>query len=101
LLKFAFFSWLPNLPETDFGKTISSYATSYDNATGFDKMITTVFGTDKTFTFHVESVKESWPHPAELLQFLIPRGYFRLNAYYNMTREVTKSVEYQSKIKFY
>jgi hypothetical protein len=31
---------------------------------------------------------KSWPHPAELLQFIIPRGYFLLNGGFNMTRNV-------------
>jgi hypothetical protein len=93
LLRFAFFTWLPNLPEKDFGKIISGYATSFDNATGFAKIMKSVFGSDKTFHFKAASNKTKlWPHPSELLQFLIPRGQFGISGPdsrdFDMTREM-------------
>jgi hypothetical protein len=74
ILKFIFFSWLPNLPEENFGTMVASIVASYDNQDGFNYMIKSVLGDEGSIGLVAVPDDELWPHPAELMQLFIPRA---------------------------
>jgi hypothetical protein len=76
ILKFIFFSWLPNLPEQYFGTIVASIVTSYDNKDGFDNMIKSVLGDKGSFGWVAVLDAELWPHPAEIMQLFIPSAIY-------------------------
>jgi hypothetical protein len=76
ILKFIFFSWLPNLPEENFGTMVASIVTSYDNKDGFDYMIKSVFGDKGSIGLVTNPDAKLWPHAAELMQLFIPSAIY-------------------------
>jgi hypothetical protein len=76
ILKFIFFSWLPNLPEKNFGTMVASIVTSYDNKDGFDYMMKSVFGDKGSIGLVTNPDAELWPHAAELMQLFIPSAIY-------------------------
>jgi hypothetical protein len=91
ILKYAFFSWLPNLPENNFGTTVASIVSSYDNKAGFDALMTGVFGKEGSVRLVQAPNDKQWPHAAELMQFFIPSSIYSTSSKFalqNLTRDV-------------
>ena len=79
---FAFFSWLPDLPEQQFGTTLSSFVHDFvgDQAlNGINTFVTSAFGPEWIKHFQIiQSIRDTMefdnkqPHPSNLVQMFIP-----------------------------
>lgn len=70
---------------------MSSFVTAYDNSTGYDALITAVFGSDKVIHFEMRDYSAStlsWPHPASLMMFLMPYGDSYINYAFAIKRNI-------------
>jgi hypothetical protein len=76
ILKFIFFSWLPNLPVENFGTMVASMVTSYDNKDGFEYMIKSILGDKGSIGLVTKPDAEMWPHAADLMQYFIPSAIY-------------------------
>ena len=95
LAKFAFFSWLPDLPEDNFGTTLANYVTSYAGdrgKEGFNTFVKTTLGDDWLQQFAVKDDIINWPHPFHLMRLFVPNHYGKpqTSNHNSMPRNVTK-----------
>ena len=89
--KLAVFSWLPNLPEHDFGTIMANIVSDYKNShgkLGFDSFFEPIFGTLGFKHFKLEAWAKRphpmnvVPHPLNVVQLLVPNPVnqeFRFN----------------------
>jgi hypothetical protein len=76
ILKLIFISWLPNLPEENFGTMVSSIVTSYDNKDGFDYLIKSVLEDKGGIGLVAVPDAKLWPHATEIMQLFIPSAIY-------------------------
>ena len=79
LAKFAFFSWLPDLPEEDFGTTLAGYVQDYlgeEGKEGFDTFVKVTLGDSWLMHFHLNDYQMTLPHPSNLMQIFVPYSLF-------------------------
>ena len=94
LAKFAFLSWLPNLPEEDFGTILANYPEDYEGdrgKEGYNNLFRTVLGDDWLKHFFKRD-GSNWPHPFLVMQHFVKKTIFRLPLVNNnntMPRNVT------------
>ena len=97
MAKFAFISWLPNMPEDNFGTILADYPEVYmgeKGKEGYDTLFRAVLGDDWLKLFFPWDEASQWPHPFDVMQhFLVRRDqlYLPLTNYDNKTlqRNVT------------
>ena len=97
LAKFAFLSWLPNLPEEDFGTILANYPEDYvgdQGNEGYNTIFRAVLGDDwmKHFSKEYEYELSAWPHPFYVMQHFVKNTIFYLPLVNNnntMPRNVT------------
>ena len=94
MAKFAFISWLPDLPEDDFGTLLANYAENYVGDQGKEGYITlfrAVLGDDWLKHFFRWDDVASWPHPFYVMQHFVkkPRKHLPLDNNNTMPRNVT------------
>ena len=95
LAKFAFFSWLPDLPEDDFGTTLADYMNAFAGdrgKEGFNTFVTTTLGDDWLRQFSIKDDDIYRPHPFHLMRLFVS-NYANTHrwAYHNsMPRNVSK-----------
>ena len=103
MAKFAFFSWLPDLPENDFGTSLANHVISYvgfKGKEGFDTFVKATLGVDwgDNWLHHFaleDNVFESphpneddvveRPHPNDLMRIFIPNYAGKKTWTYNNT----------------
>ena len=79
LAKFAFFSWLPDLPEKDFGRTLAGYVQDYvgeEGKEGFDTFVKVTLGDSWLKHFHLNDYQIKLPHPSNIMQIFVPYSLF-------------------------
>ena len=75
LAKFAFFSWLPDLPEHDFGTTLASFVEDYlgdKGKEGFDTFAGAAFGDSWFKHVKMKDYQMRRPHPSNIMQLFVP-----------------------------
>ena len=95
LAKFAFISWLPALPEDDFGTILANYAEDYEGdlgKEGYNTLFKAVLGDDWLTHFpRWDITYDNWPHPFFVMQHFVKETVFTLPLVnnYTMPRNIT------------
>ena len=102
MAKFAFISWLPNMPDNNFGTILADYPEIYEGEKGkegYDTLFRAVLGDDWLNHFLLRDDATQWPHPFDVMQHFIVRrdeSYLPLTNYDNKTllRNVTNLAKF-------
>ena len=74
MAKFAFISWLPNLPEDNFGTILANYLANYEGLKGKEGYYTlfgAALGDDWLNHFFLWNEVSKWPHPFNVMQHFV------------------------------
>ena len=107
LAKFAFFSWLPDLPEHDFGTTLASFVQDFigeKGKDGFNTFVGAAFGDNWLKHFKMKDGQMKRPHPSNIMQLFVPSPAFSppsvdLNSLPRNFTKLSKLLLYQGFVK--
>ena len=107
LAKFAFFSWLPDLPEHDFGTTLASFVENFigkKGIEGFNTLLGVVFGDAWLQHFEMNDSQMRCPHPSNIMQLFVPSPSYPppsvdLNSMPRNFTKLAKLLLYQAYVK--